>query len=567
MTNSSRLRSALFFVLVALALANPSIAQVGAPAYDTVLVGGSIIDGTGAPARHADIAISNGRIAAIGNLRGATTQRRLDIAGLVVTPGFIDVHSHADEDLILPEFRAAPAMIRQGVTTAVFGVDGGYSLGEMRQLRERMQADGTGVNYLFFAGHNGIRKDVMGMANRAPTPEELQRMLEQVRASMQEGAIGLSTGLMYLPGQYASTLEVIELARATAPFQGIYDSHDRDPGFQLLSSVGECLEIGQRAGIETHVAHLKAVGLRNAGLTPQLIEMIEKARAGNEIVTADVYPYDGATARLAIEVLVPPAGSSLAKNQALIADVTTTDAARTTALRDLVSEWRSVLRDPAQRANIKQLTENPAAGSYSWVRAVGYDSFRIVSSRDARLVDRMISDLARERSVTPFDVLAGLIEDEGASARLTMGSIRETEVRQLLRQPWVMISSDGREGGIAGGRGHPRYRGSFARVLAYYVREHGVLTLADAVHRMSGLPASYLKLADRGVLREGAWADIAVFDPRAVQDHSTWDDPAAYASGVQYVFVNGEPALTNGQPTDRLAGRYLPFRAKPAATR
>lgn len=566
MPSTSRLRRVLFLVL-AFALAEPSLAQVSEPTYDTVLVGGSVIDGTGAPARRADVAISNGRIAAIGNLRTATAQRRLDVTGLIVTPGFIDVHSHADEDLILPEFRAAPAMIRQGVTTAVFGIDGGYSLSDMRLLRERMRADGTGVNYLFFAGHNGIRKDVMGMANREPTPEELQRMREQVRLAMQEGAIGLSTGLMYLPGQYASTQEVIELARVTAPFQGIYDSHDRDPGFQLLKSVGECLEIGERAGVETHVAHLKAVGLLNAGLTPQLISMIEKSRARDKVVTADVYPYDGATARLAIEVLVPPSGSSLAKNQALIADVATADTTRTTALRDLVSEWRSVLRDPTQRAAIKQLTENPAADSYSWVRAVGYDSFRIVSSRRANLVDRMVADLAREKSITPFDILAGLIEDEGASARLTMGSIREPEVRQLLREPWVMISSDGREGGIAGGRGHPRYRGSFARVLAYYVREHAVLTLADAVHRMSGLPASYLKLDDRGVLRAGAWADIAVFDPRTVQDHSTWDDPAAYATGVHYVFVNGEPALTSGQPTGQLTGRYLPFRAKPATTR
>ena len=199
--------------------------------------------------------------------------------GLVVTPGFIDVHSHADEDMVSSEFRAAPAMIRQGVTTAVFGIDGGYSLGEFRDLRSRLQRDGAGVNYLFFIGHNGIRKDVMGMANRAPTDDEMQRMREQVRLAMQEGAVGLSSGLMYLPGQFASTQEVIDLAQVVAPFGGIYDSHDRDPVFNLLASVDECLEIGRRAGVETHVAHLKAVGLNNAGRTPQLIKMIEAARA------------------------------------------------------------------------------------------------------------------------------------------------------------------------------------------------------------------------------------------------------------------------------------------------
>ena len=239
-----------------------------------------------------------------------TRQRRLNVAGLVITPGFIDVHSHADEDMLLSEFRAAPAMIRQGVTTAVFGIDGGYSLGEFRELRRRLQRDGTGVNYLFFIGHNGIRKDVMGMANRAPTDGEMQRMREQVRLAMQEGAVGLSSGLMYLPGQFASTQEVIDLTREVAPFGGLYDSHDRDPVFNLLASVEECLETGRRAGVETHVAHLKAVGLRNAGRTPQLIKMIEAARARGEVVTADVYPYDGATARLVAEVLVPPQDSA-----------------------------------------------------------------------------------------------------------------------------------------------------------------------------------------------------------------------------------------------------------------
>ncbi|HKS55923.1 MAG TPA: amidohydrolase family protein, partial [Steroidobacteraceae bacterium] len=289
--------------------------------------------------------------------------------------------------------------------------------------------------------------------------------------------------------------------------------------------------------------------------------MIERSRRKGEVVTADVYPYDGATARLVAEVLVPPQDSTLAKLQASVADVNTDDSVRADALRKLVDEWRAVLRDPAQRATIKRLTEDPEPGQYSWVRAVGYDAFRIVSSRRPELVDRMIADLARERSVSAFDALAQLIEEEGNTVRLTLGSIREEEVRQLLKQPWVMISSDGREGGVAGGRGHPRYRGSFARVLGYYVREQRVLSLADAVHRMTGLPASYLKLQDRGVLREGAWADIAVFDPAKVQDRSTWDDPAAYATGIEHVFVNGEPVLEQGRTNGGLAGRYLPFRA------
>lgn len=552
--------SNVFLLLLLAAFSSVSVAAEDI-AFDTVIIGGSILDGTGSPMHRSDIGLREGRIAAIGDLQAASAKRRLSVAGLVVTPGFIDVHSHADEDMMLSDFRAAPAMIRQGVTTAVFGIDGGYSLKEFRELRGRLQRDGAGVNYLFFIGHNGIRKDVMGMANRAPTDNETQRMREQVRLAMQEGAVGLSSGLMYLPGQFASTQEVIDLTRVIAPFGGIYDSHDRDPVFNLLTSVEECLEIGQRAGVETHVAHLKAVGLNNAGRTPRLIEMIEATHARGDTVTADVYPYDGATARLVVEVLVPPKDSSLAKHQAMIENAGTDDSIRANALRELLGEWRTVLRDPAQRATIKRLTEDPEPGQYSWVRAVGYDAFRVVSSQRPALVGRMISDIARERSTSPFEVLAQLIETEGNTVRLTLGSIREEEVRQLLKQPWVMISSDGREGGVASGRGHPRYRGSFARVLAYYVREQRVLSLADAVHRMTGLPASYLKLQDRGVLREGAWADLAIFDPAKVQDHSTWDDPTAYATGVDHVFVNGEPVMDRGRPNGALTGRYLPFRA------
>lgn len=557
----SRRRLAALLLTVLVTFSGAPLART--VTFDTLLIGGSVLDGRGSPARRADVGLRDGRIAAIGDLHAATATRRLNVDGLVVTPGFIDVHSHADEDMLLSEFRATPGMIRQGVTTAVFGIDGGYSLGEFRELRQRLQRDGAGVNYVFFIGHNGIRKDVIGMANRPATQSEMQRMREQVRLAMQEGAVGLSSGLMYLPGQYAATQEVIDLTREVAPFGGIYDSHDRDPVFNLLASVEECLEIGRRAGVATHVAHLKAVGLKNAGRTAQLIEMIEAARAQGEVVTADAYPYDGATARLVAEVLVPPQGSLLARHQALVADVNTDDAVRAETLRQLVDQWRSVLRDPAQRATIKRLTEDPEPGQYSWVHAVGYDAFRVVSSQRPELVNRMIADLARERSVSAFDVLAQLIETEGNTVRLTLGSVREEEVRQLLQQPWVMISSDGREGGVAAGRGHPRYRGSFARVLAYYVREQRVLSLADAVHRMTGLPASYLKLQDRGVVREGAWADLAVFDPAKVQDHSTWDDPAAYATGVEHVFVNGDPVLDRSRPNGRLAGRYLPFRAAP----
>jgi N-acyl-D-amino-acid deacylase len=530
-----------------------------ATGLDVVLSGGRVIDGTGAPAVIEDIGIRDGRIAAIGDLSKLTAVRRIDVRGLAVTPGFIDVHNHSDEDVVHAEYRATPAMIRQGVTTAVWGVDGSLDLNAFRTLKRQLSQTGVGVNYTLYIGHTGLRVSEMGMAHRAPTQIELSHMQSAVRSAMDEGALGLSTGLMYLPALYATTDEVVALAGAAAPYGGLYDSHDRDPGFHLLDSVAECLTIARRSGLDAHVAHLKAVGVHNAGRSADLIRMIEDARSRGEAVTADVYPYDGATTRLVAEVLVPPVDSAVARDLKIADDAITTEAGRAAALTAVAREWREWLIAPDKRAKIRALTEQPPDGIFSWASTVGYDSFRIIRSADAALNGRMIVDIARERALTPFDTLADLLLQQGATIKLTVGAMREDDVQALLRQPWAMISSDGREGGLAGGRGHPRYRGSFARVLALYVRDQHVLTLDQAVRKMSGLPAQYLKFEDRGVLRVGNAADIAVFDPRAVQDRSTWDDPAAYATGMRYVFVNGKAALEAGETTEQLAGRFLPY--------
>lgn len=526
--------------------------------FDGILRGGLVVDGTGAAARRADVAWRGGRIAAIGDLQGATADFERDVSGLVVTPGFIDVHSHADEDVVWPQYRAAPAMIHQGVTLAVFGVDGGLDPGDLRKLRARLDATGVGINYMTYVGHNGIRAAVMGDAARAPTPAELQDMRERVRIGMDEGAAGLSTGLMYLPGRHATTDEVVQLAEVAARSGGVYDSHDRDPANDLLGSLTECLEIGRRAGLEAHVAHLKAVGRKNFGRVNEVIDLIDDARRHGP-VSADVYPYDGAAARQVVQVLVPPAGAGIWPALHKLENSPLRDDERQPLIEQLTAYWREALRDPQQRKLARLATEQPPADVYSWVQTVGYDSFRIVSSARPELAGRMIVDLAAERGTTPFDVLAELVQTEGARAKITLGAIQEDEVRQLLRQPWVMISSDGREGGLEGGGGHPRYRGSFARVLGRYVREWRVLSLPEAVHKMSGQPAIFLRLADRGVLREGAYADIAVFDASRVGDRSTWDEPQHYAQGFLHVIVNGKPALLDGRMTDALSGRFIPY--------
>jgi len=529
---------------------------------DVVLQGGRIIDGTGAPARRGDVGVRAGHIVAIGALGDAPARKRISIPGLVVTPGFIDVHNHADEDVVAPEYRSAPGMISQGVTTAVFGVDGSLDLQMFRALKRTLKASGVGVNFAAYIGHNGLRERELGMADRPPTEDELGRMQDAVRAAMDEGALGLSTGLMYLPGRYATTAEVVALAKVTKPYGGLYDSHDRDPAFNLLDSVTECLDIGRDAGVAAHVAHLKAVGVHNAGRSADLVQMIDAARIRGEPVTSDIYPYDGATTRLVAEVLVAPPGSALAAALRHLDDPATTEAQRTATIAELAPLWRDAIGSAEGRSTVQRLSEHPSAGVFSWIATVGYDSLRIIRSSDARLAGRMIVDLAAERHQSPFDVLADLLLAQGTVIKLTVGAMREDDVRVLMKAPWMMFSSDGREGGVAGGQGHPRYRGSFARILSHYVREEHVLTLEEAVHKMTGLPADYLKLRDRGVLRVGAAADLAVFDPDAVRDRSGWDDPTAYATGMSYVFVNGVAALERGVATQANAGRFLPFRER-----
>ena len=543
----------------ALALIVPGLVAAAPPHYDALLRGGTIVDGTGAAPFVADVGVLAGRIALVGRAApDATAGLERDVAGQVVAPGFIDLHSHADEDLESAGYRSAPAMIRQGVTLAVFGVDGETDPVAARSFRERIERDGIGVNFMQYAGHNGIRGAVMGDAARAATPAEIEAMRERVRQGMRDGAIGLSTGLMYLPGRHATTDEVVQLARAAAEFGGRYDTHDRDPAHDMMGSLAEGLLIGQRAGVHAHIAHLKAVGQRNFGRTGEIIAAFEDA-ARHGPVSADIYPYDGAAARLAIEILVPPPASAASNTAAMLEDPRTDPARRPVLLERLALEWRALLDAPETRAAARAATESPPTGVYSWVTAVGYESFRIVSSARPELAGRMLVDLAAERQVSPFDALAELATTEGTTAKLTLGAVDEADMRTLLRQPWTMVASDGREGGVEGGRGHPRFRGSFARVLARYVRDEPVLTLAQAVHKMSGQPAAYLLLEDRGVIRAGAVADLAVFDPARVTDRSTWDRPDLYAEGFRHVLVNGQAALLDGTPTGALAGRFIRY--------
>ncbi len=539
----------------------PSAAKAE-PAFDLLLLNARVVDGTGDTAYMADVGIRDGRIAAIGGLQDASASERIDLDGRVLAPGFIDTHNHADQGIVDPALRTNKGFITQGVTTTIFGVDGAYDLDQIKQMREIFKHQGIGTNYMFYIGHNGVRLAVMGMDERVPSAAEIAAMKTMVKAAMDQGALGLSSGLMYLPGKFAATDELIELGRVAGMYGGLYDSHVRDPVRNLLESIDECLTIAWKSGLSAHPAHLKAVGAANFGKSGEIAALISGWQSRGLGVTADLYPYDGAATAKLVEILVPPADSPA---QEMIERWKAPDKSsdeQAEIVREATRYYQQALQDPKTREAIRQTTENPPKGVFSWVAAVGYKSYRIVVSDTPEYEGRMLTDIAAEREQTPFDLIADLIVDEGIRTKITLGAIQESDVQALLKQPWVMVSSDGAESGFENGGGHPRYRGTFPRLMGRYVREWGVLSLEEAVFKVTSLPASYLQLKDRGVIREGAWADLVVFDADKIIDRSTWDTPNRYSEGVIHVLVNGEFALKNAMMTGGTHGRYLPFRGR-----
>lgn len=504
--------------------------------YDVIIENGTIVDGTGKAAYRSDVGIRDEIIAKIGNLSQAETAKRIDATDLVVAPGFIDAHSHANHGLRDPELSANEGFLKQGVTTCIFGVDGASTPSAIKVQIEIFEQQGAGTNYAFYVGHNGIRQAVMGMENREPTLEELEQMKAMVKEGMEMGALGLSTGIMYLPGRYAKTEEVIELAKVIAPYEGVYDSHIRDPANDLVASVKECIEIGEKSGSRPHPAHHKAPGMKNWGKAKEISDYIKAAIERGVDVTVDQYPYDGAATGLLFGVFVLPEGIS----------------------RD---DLLDALRDTEKRKAIQEITENPPPEVYSWVETVGYDSFRIVASEKfPEYVGKMLVDIAQEKGIDSFTMMVEIVrEDGGLGTIITYGACSEDDVRYIMTRPWTMISSDGSINTGRGG-GHPRSYGTFPRILGRYVREWKVLSLEEAVHKMTGLTARYFKLQGLGKIKKGYQADITVFDPESVIDRSDWIHPNELAEGIIHVLVNGAFTLENGEVTGNLNGRFVPFK-------
>ncbi len=523
-------------LLVVLACARPAAAPLPSPgeAYDFLFIGGTVVDGSGAPGFRADVAVRGDQIVAVSRTPLASRDGRvIDVRGQVIAPGFIDLHAHLEP---IPNYRDAESHVRQGVTTALGGPDGGgpYPFGA---YLANLENGGVTMNVGFLAGHNTIRRRVMGTAARAPSPDELRRMEEMVSESMQEGAFGLSTGLFYVPGSYSEITEVVALSRRAAAAGGIYTSHLRMEGLGLLEGVAEAIEIGRQARIPVVLTHHKAVGRAMWGQSVTTLRMIDSARAAGVDVMADQYPYTATQTGLG--ALVP---------QWAMADGDSAFARRT---RD------PVRRDSLHRGIVFNLENDRGGGD---MRRVQFGRF----GAEPWLEGKTLRDWVVQREL-PLTLASGAdLVIEGmlrGGAGMVYHVLDEADVARIMAHPQVMVASDGRLTRPGEGVPHPRSYGTFPRVLAHYVRERGILTLEEAVRKMTTMPARRMGLADRGAVAVGMKADLVVFHPVTVQDQATFAEPHRYPTGIAFVMVNGRLAVDRGRFHDVRSGVVLRHRA------
>ncbi len=532
-------------ILTLLILPQMGLIPAYAASYDIVIKNGLVIDGSRHVGKKTNVAIRGGKIVYVGPRADLTANTVIDATGLVVSPGFIDVHNHA-ERMIQKGTKGLSdeSYLRQGVTTVVAGPDGFLNPENILKIRQYIKDNGSSTNIAVYVGHNAIRQQVMGMAPDLASEQQLSAMKALVKEGMELGAVGLSTGLMYAPGLYSNTAEVVELAKVTASYGGSYDSHVRSPVFELIKSYEEVIQIGREAKLPVKIAHAKLVGLSNSELFPTVQKLINSARDEGIEVVSDQYPYDGA------------ANLWLWKMIALPEDM------KPKTEEDYTREWvASLLKNSQKREALKQFNEKDSKG-FSWIKAVGYASMRVViSAGKTDLVGKHISELAQEQGRSEFDVVADMISDPALNVNITMGSVLEKSVRSFLAQPWNMISSDGAwsdEGGL--GIAHPRSTGSYPKILGRYVRQEGLLDLSEAIYKMSAFPADFLGLGKRGYIREGYAADIAIFDPVKIIDRSDWVHPEKLATGMMHVLVDGKLALHDEKITGEMPGQYVSHR-------
>lgn len=502
--------------LLILYLASPSWAQ----SLDLVIRNGSVFDGSGSPAQQVDIGIRGDRVVLMGKNLTQKARRVIDAHGLMVAPGFIDPHTHTFEDLSNPATSRNDAYLMQGVTTVATGNDGSSPLKIADALHTWAQ-QGIGTNAALFIGQGSVRSAVMGMSDAKPTLEQMDSMKALVDRGMKEGAIGMSTGLYYAPGSYSSTEEVISLAKVAAAAGGIYDTHMRDEStynIGLLASVRETIRIGREADIPVMISHIKALGRDVWGQSPQVIALVDEARAAGVRVTASQYPYDASGT--SVEAALIPRWAEVGGAAALLQRIS----------------------DPAVRPRLM------AEMQKNLDRRGGPQSLLLTASPDKEFVGKTLARIAQERGVSPIEAAFVIIQKGGAD--VASFNMQQADIKNFMRQDWVMTCSDGSPG-------HPRKYGTFPEKLRKYVFDEQVITLPFAIRSSTSLPAETLGLKDRGLLKAGYFADVVVFDPKTIRARSTYEQPKLLATGVIYLVVNGQLAIDGGELTNAHAGRPL----------
>lgn len=531
-----------------------------APEFDIVIKNGTVYDGSGAAPLETDVAVTGDRIAAVGPVEPGRGKRTIDASGLAVAPGFVNMLSWSNESLIADGH--SQGEIRQGVTTEILGE--GNSMGPlspaMRARYQAMQGDfryeiswtslseylrflekkGVAPNVASFIGAATLREYAVGLEDKDPTPEQMELMRKLVRQEMADGALGISTALIYAPGSYAKTAEVVELCKVAAEYQGKYISHMRSEADRLVEAVDEFLRIARGASIPAEIYHLKVGGEANWPKMDRVIEMIEQARGQGLRITADMYTYTAGSTGL--EACVPLWAQSGGPEA-----------------------MRARFKDPGQRRRILQEMKAPAADWENFFYLVGSPERILLVSFGAEalkpLQGKTLAEAAAMRGRDPAETVLDLLSEDTIGVGAVYFLMSEDNVRKQLKLPWVSFCSDAAsmapEGVFLKASTHPRAYGSFARLLGRYVRDEKVLTLSEAIRRLSSLPAQNLGLEGRGLLNRGKFADVVVFDPQTIADKATYEQPHQYAVGMKYVLVNGQVVIDNGEHTGALPGRVL----------
>jgi N-acyl-D-amino-acid deacylase len=550
---------ALCLTLGVTAACAPAGSDATAP-FDVVIANGHVIDGTGSPWYAADVGIRGGKIAAIGQLAGAAATRRVDAHGMVVAPGFIDMLGQSELTILVNPH--LPSKIYQGITTEVTGEGGSVAplddsivaadrvtyqhfklTPDWRTLGQyfaRLEKQGAGINLATYVGATQVRRMVLGDVDKKPSGAELDSMKALVRAAMQDGAVGVSTSLQYAPAPYASTEELIALATEAAKYGGIYATHMRSEGAHVFEAIDEAVRIGREAHIPVEIWHLKAAGKPQWGLMPRIVAKIDSARRSGVEVGANTYAYPAWFN--STSAFIPPWAHDGGDKKMI-----------------------ERLKDPAMRARMKKdmLTPN-AAWENEWQEIPGPEAILIAVVQNPKLLPlqgKTLAQIAKDRGKDPIETLMDILVEDEAFTENAVFAMSEPDVALALQQPWTSADNDSQgtapDGLLGNEHPHPRAYGTFPRILKKYVREEHKLTLEDAIRKFTALPAQRMRFTDRGVLKQGMWADVVVFDPDSIRDVATFEKPNQLSVGMQFVLVNGVPVIADGKMTDALPGKVV----------